>query len=68
LHETEIPFNSGAIPITSAKRTLLDCAAAQLAPELLGPAARQALRRGLATRSELAPLVRRLATFGETLK
>jgi predicted transcriptional regulator of viral defense system len=72
IHVAEVPPRDrawfGAAPVTSPRRTLLDCATAQLSPELLGQAVRQALRRGLATRSELAPVVRGLAAFGERLK
>ena len=54
----------GPVPITSPKRTLIDCAAAQLSPELLGQAAQQALRRGLVSRTELTPLAAALEPFG----
>ena len=43
----------GGVPMTSARRTLADCAHASLSPELLRQAARQALVRGLVSRDEL---------------
>ncbi len=43
----------GAIPGTSPRRTLLDCAGAQLSPDLLNQAIAQALSRGLILTSDL---------------
>ncbi|WP_426734487.1 type IV toxin-antitoxin system AbiEi family antitoxin domain-containing protein [Myxococcus faecalis] len=43
-----------AVPVTSPLRTLTDCAAAQLAPDLLQQAIAQALERGLIRKSDLA--------------
>ncbi len=54
----------GPVPITSVARTLNDLARAALSPELLGQAARQALRRGLTTRAALADVATALAPFG----
>ncbi|MEZ4442221.1 MAG: type IV toxin-antitoxin system AbiEi family antitoxin domain-containing protein [Polyangiaceae bacterium] len=54
----------GPVPATSASRTLEDCAKSGLSPELLHQAARQALRRGLVTRSELSEVVTALEPFG----
>jgi len=54
----------GAVPLTTPRRTLSDCAKAALSPELLGQAARQALRRGLVARTELDDVDRALAPFG----
>jgi hypothetical protein len=53
-----------AVPVTSVRRTLHDCAVAGLAPNLLRQAARQALRRGLATKSELKEVEKALKQFG----
>jgi hypothetical protein len=53
-----------AVPVTSVRRTLGDCAVAGLAPDLLRQAARQALRRGLATKSELKEVEKALKQFG----
>ena len=54
----------GPVPATSAGRTLRDCAAARLAPDLLRDAARQAMRRGLVTRNELGEVAAFLEPFG----
>jgi predicted transcriptional regulator of viral defense system len=54
----------GAVPATSARRTLSDCARDGLSPELLRQAAEEALARGLVTRSELGPVEEALAPFG----
>jgi predicted transcriptional regulator of viral defense system len=54
----------GPLPATSAARTLSDCAKSGLSPELLRQAARQALRRGLVTRNELADVETALEPFG----
>ncbi|QDE93834.1 hypothetical protein BHS06_35340 [Myxococcus xanthus] len=43
----------GPIPGTSPRRTLLDCAAAQVSPDLLNQAIAQALSRGLILTSDL---------------
>ncbi len=54
----------GAVPATSPLRTLNDCAAANLSPELLRQAARQALTRGLVQRGDLGSVKAALAPFG----
>ncbi|MCE9635656.1 MAG: type IV toxin-antitoxin system AbiEi family antitoxin domain-containing protein [Planctomycetes bacterium] len=54
----------GAVPTTSVPRSLNDCARAGMTPDLLRQAAGQALRRGLATRSELGAVEESLAPFG----
>jgi predicted transcriptional regulator of viral defense system len=54
----------GAVPATSAGRTLNDCATGGLSPELLRKATQQALRRGLVNRSELAAVESALEPFG----
>jgi predicted transcriptional regulator of viral defense system len=54
----------GAVPATSARRTLDDCARAGLAPDLLRRAAQQALRRGLVAPAELGGVEAALAPFG----
>jgi len=54
----------GPVPATSAGRSLSDCAMGGLTPELLRQAARQALRRGLVTRSELGDVETALKPFG----
>jgi predicted transcriptional regulator of viral defense system len=54
----------GAVPTTSARRSLSDCAREGLSPELLRQAAQQALRRGLVTRAELGDVEEALEPFG----
>ena len=54
----------GAVPVTVARRTLRDCAEEGLSPDLLRQATKEALRRGLASRDELAEVRRALAPFG----
>lgn len=53
-----------AVPVTTPRRTLEDCAAEGLSPELLRQAAQQALRRGLVARGEIVAVKRALAPFG----
>jgi hypothetical protein len=47
------PVWIGHVPVTSVLRTLQDCAALPLAPELLAQALREAEQRGLARRAAL---------------
>ena len=54
----------GVVPVTAPRRTLSDCAKDGLSPEILGQAARQALRRGLVVRGELSDVDRALEHFG----
>jgi len=54
----------GVVPVTSPRRTLEDCALAKIAPDLLRQAARDALRRGLVSRRELAEVRRSLRGLG----
>lgn len=57
LHHADVPAAErswiGAVPITSPARTLRDCAAEHLAPDLLRQALDQALARGLVARREV---------------
>ena len=68
LHHADVPPEDrawfGAVPLTTPRRTLSDCAEDGLSPELLRQAARQALRRGLVEQSELGDVDRALAPFG----
>jgi predicted transcriptional regulator of viral defense system len=68
LHHADVPARDrawfGAVPTTSPRRSLNDCARAGVSPELLRQAAQQALRRGLATRSELGDVEDALEPFG----
>ena len=57
LHHAEVADEDrvwiGHVPVTSALRTLQDCAALPLAPDLLAQALREAEQRGLARRADL---------------
>lgn len=68
LHHADVPARerawAGPVPMTSAARTLNDCAAAGTSPELLRQAAKQALARGIVTRAELGPVEQALTPFG----
>ena len=54
----------GPVPVTAPLRTLGDCAAAHLQPDLLRDAARSALARGMVSRGDLAAVEAALAAFG----
>ncbi|HWO21206.1 MAG TPA: type IV toxin-antitoxin system AbiEi family antitoxin domain-containing protein [Kofleriaceae bacterium] len=64
LHHADVPPRDrawfGAIPMTSPRRSLNDCARNGLSPELLRAATQQALRRGLVTPGELSDGERQL--------
>ncbi|MGH8324888.1 MAG: type IV toxin-antitoxin system AbiEi family antitoxin domain-containing protein, partial [Steroidobacteraceae bacterium] len=68
LHHADVPPQDrswfGAVPTTTPRRTLNDCAREGLAPELLRQAAKQALRRGLVTKGELGDVEEALEPFG----
>ncbi len=68
LHHRDLPADArtwfGAVQTTTVTQTLNDCATDGLSPELLGQAARQALRRGLAARGDLGAVAKALAPFG----
>jgi len=68
LHYGDIPTKertwAGAVPVTSIRRTLNDCAESSLSPDLLRQAARQALTRGLVTRAELKAVEKVLKPYG----
>lgn len=68
LHYADIPSAErswvDAVPVTTARQALNDCARADLAPDLLRQAAKQALVRGLVTRPELAMVEKSLKGFG----
>jgi predicted transcriptional regulator of viral defense system len=53
----------GPIPVTSPRRSLVDCAR-DAPPDLLQQAARQALRRGLVERTEIPEVEAALEPFG----
>lgn len=54
----------GPVPATAPLRTLEDCAAEHVSPELLRGAARDALHRGLVARDELAAVEAAMEPFG----
>ncbi len=54
----------GPVPATNPRRTLKDCAGDGVSPELLRQAARQAIRRGLVLKAEIAEVEVALAPFG----
>ncbi len=68
LHHADVPADDrawfGAVPATSARRSLNDCARDAMSPELLRQAAQQALRRGLVTNAELGDVEAALKPFG----
>ncbi len=68
LHYASVPNRdrawAGPVPITSVRRTLIDCARDQVSPDLLRQAAQQALRRGLVTKPELRDVEIALEPFG----
>jgi predicted transcriptional regulator of viral defense system len=68
LHYADVPPQdrswNGAVPVTSTRRTLNDCAFEGLSPDLLRQATKQALTRGLVTKAELADVERTLKPFG----
>lgn len=68
LHHADVPQIDrtwfGAVPITTPKRTLEDCAQDGLSPEVLRLAAQQAIRRRLVAHVELDSVAKALAPFG----
>jgi predicted transcriptional regulator of viral defense system len=68
LHHADVPPEDrtwfGAVPTTSPRWSLNDCAREGLSPELLLQAAQQALRRGLVTREDLGDVETALRPFG----
>lgn len=68
IHHADVPADErtwvGAVPMTSARRTLIDCAHEGLSPDLLRQAARQATARGLVSKAKLARVEEALEPFG----
>jgi len=68
LHYADVPPQdrswNGAVPVTSTRRTLNDCAFEGLSPDLLRQATKQALTRGLVTKAEVADVEKTLKPFG----
>lgn len=71
LHFSDVPAEDRSwiesVPVTATRRTLNDCAAAGLSPELLRQAAKQALVRGLVLPAELNQVEKALEHFGGIL-
>jgi predicted transcriptional regulator of viral defense system len=63
LHFADLPKKArswvGAIPVTTPLRTVLDCEAAEVAPDLVRQAVEQGVRRGLFDRAEVSAGLRR---------
>jgi predicted transcriptional regulator of viral defense system len=57
VHHADLPTKDrvevGSVPVTNARRTLLDCVDAHVSPELIEAAVRQAHARGLIDRDEM---------------
>jgi predicted transcriptional regulator of viral defense system len=68
LHHADVPQDDrtwfGPVPTTSPRRSLNDCARANLPPDILRQAAQQAFRRGLVTNAELGDVEEALRPFG----
>ena len=68
VHHADVPSEDrswfGPVPVTSPRRSLNDSAKAGFSPDLLRQAARQALQRGLVTRTELGDVEAALEAFG----
>jgi predicted transcriptional regulator of viral defense system len=68
LHHADVSLEErtwfGAVPMTSAQRSLNDCAREGMSPDLLRQAARQALRRGLVAEDALGDVEEALRPFG----
>ena len=54
----------GSAPVTSVRRTLIDCAQEHLSPDLLRQAAQEALERGVVGKSEIKAVEAALEPFG----
>ena len=67
LHHAEVAEEErawvGAVPVTSPARTIKDCAAAHLSPDLLLQAIEQARARGLVAKAEIIEIERSLASY-----
>ncbi len=58
----------GSVPVTTPARTLRDCAAANVSPDLVRQALDEGLDRGLFTRSEVIAVEEYLARFEERVR
>ena len=65
LHYADVPKRDrawvGAVPVTSPARTLADCAADYVSPDLLSSAVTQALARGMVSRQQATAIDRAVA-------
>jgi predicted transcriptional regulator of viral defense system len=68
LYHADIPPGDrawfGPVPVTSPRRTLIDCAREKVAPDLLRQATQQAMRRGLVVKADLPDVETALQPFG----
>jgi predicted transcriptional regulator of viral defense system len=68
LHHADVPPGDrawfGPVPVTSPRRTLIDCAREKVSPDLLRQAAQQAMRRGLVVKGDLPDVEQALQPFG----
>ncbi len=68
LHHSDVTEDErawfGPVPITNPRRSLEDCARANLSPDLLRQAAKQALHRGLVNQGELGVVSATLRAHG----
>jgi predicted transcriptional regulator of viral defense system len=68
LHHADVPTSDrawfGPVPVTSPRRTLIDCAREKVSPDLLRQAAQQAMRRGLVVKTDLPDVEQALQPFG----
>lgn len=68
LHHADVAGNErgwfGPVPITNPRRSLEDCAQANLSPDLLRQATKQAVHRGLVSKGELSVVVAALRAHG----
>jgi predicted transcriptional regulator of viral defense system len=68
LHHSDLSSNEqawfDAVPITSPRRSLSDCAKEPISPDLLRQAAQQSIRRGLVAKAEITEVEEVLKPFG----
>ena len=70
-HFTDVPEGEwswcGPVPVTTPARTVIDCAAASMVPDLVEQALREGLARGLFAIDDVGPAVRYIGAFGKVL-
>jgi hypothetical protein len=66
-HFTDVPEVEwswcGPVPVTTPARTVIDCAAASMVPDLVEQALREGLARGLFAIDDVGPAVRYIGAF-----